>query len=80
MSKADRDFLQSIIKARDKHNVGMAQKEVISVIVELGNVAFKAADNHLDYLIRSKKPQQLKNNGRVVTAQTTTTNRTAVMT
>ena len=58
----------------------MTQKEVISVIAELGNVAFKAAENHHDYLIRSKKLLQLKNNGRVVTAQTTTTNRTAVMT
>ena len=58
----------------------MAKKEVISVIVELGNVAFNAAENQLDYLIRSKKLRQLKNNGRVVTVQATTTNRTAVMT
>ncbi len=58
----------------------MAQKEVISVITELGNVAFKAVENHFNYLIRSKKLPQLKNNGRVVTEQATTTNQTAVMT
>jgi hypothetical protein len=79
-TKADRDFLQSVIKARDERNAGMPRKEVISVIAEIASVPVKNAENHLDYLIRSKKLPELKNNGRIVRAQATTTNRTAVTT
>jgi hypothetical protein len=79
-SNADREFLQSVIKTRDERNAGMTRKEVICVIAEIGSVPFKAAENHLDYLIRSKKLPELKNSGRIVSAQATTTNRTAITT
>ena len=79
-SSADREFLQSVIKARDDRNAGMPRKEIISIIAELANTNMKTAENHLDYLIRSKKLPELRNSGRVVRAQPTTTNRTAVTT
>jgi hypothetical protein len=54
-SEEDRQFLQSIIKSRDDRNAGIPRKELICIICELGSTTFKAAENHLDYLIRSKK-------------------------
>ena len=56
-------------------NEGMACKEMISIITDLKSVGAKTASNHYEYLVRSKKLRQLKNDGRVVTAQATTTNR-----
>ena len=79
-SAADREFLQSVIISRDQRNAGMTRKELIAIIAELGGVKSKRAENHLDYLIRSKKLPNVKNNGRVVRAQATTTNRTAITT
>jgi hypothetical protein len=79
-SFGDREFLQTIIIARDNRNAGMPRKELIGIIAELAGVNKKTAENHLDYLIRSKQLPNLKNNGRVVHAQATTTNRTAVTT
>jgi exosome complex RNA-binding protein Csl4 len=58
----------------------MPRKEIICVVAELCGVSFKTAENHFDYLIRSKQLPELKKDGRVVTAQVTTTNRTAVTT
>ena len=77
---ADREFLQSIMVAHDLRNSGMSRKEAISIIANLGGVNLVTAENHFDYLIRSKQLPKLKNNGRVLTAQQTTTNRTAVTT
>ena len=45
-----------------------------------GESSKKKLENHLDYLIRSKKLKDLKNNGRTVKAQATTTKRTQVNT
>ena len=53
---------------------------MISIISELKSVTTKKAENHYEYLVRSKTLNQLKNDGRVVTAQATTTNRTAITT
>jgi hypothetical protein len=78
-SNADREFLQPVIKTQDERNTGMSRKEVISVISEIASVPIKTAENHLDYLIRSKKLPELKNSGQIVSAQATT-NRTAVTT
>ena len=77
---ADVKFLQSIAVARDNRNAGMPRKEMVSIIAEMKGVSDKKAENHYEYLMRSKKLNQLKNNGRVVTAQATTTNRTAITT
>ena len=76
----DRQFLQSLVLARDNRNCGVSRKEIVSIIAEIKSVGYTTAENHYDYLIRSKQLCQLKNNGRVVSAQPTTTNRTAVTT
>ena len=75
-----RDFLQSVMMARDLRNAGMSRKEAVSIISNLAGVNMKTAENHFDYFIRSKQLPKLKNSGLVVSAQETTTNRTAVTT
>ena len=59
-------------------NRGMSRKEMIVLIAELFGVTYKTAENHFDYLIKSKQLNELKRGGRVVAAQATTTNRTAI--
>jgi hypothetical protein len=75
-TKEDRELPQSIATSRDEMNKGMTRKEMISLILESFSVSSKAAENHLDYLIKSKQFPELKQGGRVVSAQATTTNRT----
>jgi hypothetical protein len=58
----------------------MSRKEMIVLIAELFGVPYKKAENHFDYLIKSKLLNELKRGGRVVAAQATTTNRTAITT
>ena len=53
---------------------------MISFIAELEIVTIKAAENHYDHLIWSKQLSELKRSGRVVSAQPTTTIRTAITT
>jgi hypothetical protein len=77
---ADRDFLQSLATVRDNRNAGMGRKEIIAIISNMQGVPLKTAENHYDHLIRSKQLKELKKDGRVVTAQPTTTNRTAITT
>ena len=73
-------YLQSIENARDKNNKGMSRKEIITFISELEGTNMKTAENHYDFLIRANKLPQLKHGGRVVSAQATTTNSTAINT
>jgi hypothetical protein len=75
-TKEDRELQQSIATSRDEMNKGMTRKDMISLILELFGVSPKAAENHFDYLIKSKHFPELKQSGRVVSAQATTTNRT----
>ena len=71
--------LQDIIRKRDEINNGVSWKEAIQLIVDLGQCfSSKSAENHLDYLIRSKKLDGLKRGGKVVTAQSTTTERSQI--
>ena len=58
----------------------MSRKEMISFISELEGTNMKTAENHYDFLIRANKLPQLKRGGRVVSAQATTTNLTAITT
>jgi hypothetical protein len=51
---------------------------MIVLIAKLFGVMYKTAENHFDYLIKSKQLNELKRGGRVVAAQATTTNRTAI--
>ncbi len=53
---------------------------MIALMSKLFSVLSKAAENHFDYLIKSKQFPDLKWGGRVVSAQATTANRTAITT
>jgi hypothetical protein len=66
--------------SRDEMNKGMTRKEMITLMSELFSVLSKAAENHFDYLIKSKQFPELKWGGCVVSAQATTTNCTAITT
>ena len=79
-TNSDRELLQHIAKSRDEMNRGMSRKEMIVLIAKLFGVPYKTAENHFDYLIKSKQLNELKRGGRVVAAQATTTNRTAITT
>ena len=79
-SADDHKFLQGLAVARDNGNAGMSRKEMVAIIADMKGVHLRTAENHYDHLIRTKKLSQLKNNGRVIRAQPTTTNRTAITT
>ena len=79
-SSETQGYLQSVAVARDKNNKGMTRKEMIQFIAQIECCKLKTAENHYDYLVRSNRLDKLKKGGRVVTAQATTTNRTAVTT
>ena len=53
---------------------------MISFIAELESVSIETAENHYDHLIRLKQLSELKRSGRVVSAQPTTINCTAITT
>ena len=75
----DWNFLSEIAVYRDLQNNGMTRVEMITMIRELSqSVDRKTAENHLDYLIRTKKLNGVKRNGRVVTAQKTTSKRSQI--
>ena len=61
-------------------NCGMSRKEMIVSISELFGIPYKTAENHFNYLIKSKQLYDLKCGGHVVATQATTTNRTAITT
>ena len=47
--------LQDVIRKRDQINTGVSRAEAITIIADLGQAkCLKTAENHLDYLIRSK--------------------------
>ncbi len=75
MSEQMRAFIADIAKCCDKAQIGMSRKEVIQLMKLLTSASTKQCDNHLDYLIRTKKMPELKNHGRVQRAQATTTKR-----
>ena len=58
----------------------MSRKEMISFISELEGTNMKTAENNYYFLIRANKIPQLKRGGLVVSAQATTTYRTAITT
>ena len=79
LSNQDRDVLQDIICRRDQTNEGVSRKEAIGIISDIAQAkSHKQAANHLDYLIRTEKLTNLKRNGRIVTAQATTTERSQI--
>ena len=79
-TRDDQEILAATASYRDKANNGMSRKELIEMILSItSTVDWKAAENHLDYLIRQKKLPNLKRNGRVVAAQKTTTKRSQII-
>ena len=58
----------------------MTRKDVLSVMSNYYGVNQKTSENYYDYLVKHKMLPQLKRDGRVVSAQPTTTNRTAITT
>ena len=79
-TNSDRELLEHIAKSRDEMNHGMSRKEMFVLIAELFGVLYETAESHFDYLIKSKQLNGLKRGGRVVAAQATTTNHTAITT
>jgi hypothetical protein len=79
-TRKDQEFVAATADYRDKVNNGMSCKELIDMILSItGTVDWKAAENHLDYLIWKKKLPNLKRNGRVVAAQKTTTKQSQII-
>jgi len=72
-------FLQEAIVSRDNGNNPMTRHEVIQLITEISQTFDEVkAKNHFDYLIREGRLTILKRGGRVMTAQATTTKRSAI--
>jgi len=72
-------FLADCIRTRDHANNGMSRHEAIRLIQELAQTSdFKKCENHYDYAVRMKKLNGLKRDGRVTTAQPTTTKRSQI--
>ena len=75
------EVLQDIIHKRDQTNNGVSRAEAITIVGDFGQAkSMKTAENHLDYLIRTRKLDKLKWNGCIVTNQATTTERCQVNT
>jgi len=68
--------LNDIIIHRDEANNGMGRAEIILLVQEFAQLAdVKKAENHYDYLIKNKHLTGLKHDGRVSTAQKTSSKR-----
>jgi hypothetical protein len=79
-SKEEQQLLQDIAVRRDNKNDGFGRKEMIQVVSHLAGATIGKATEHYKYLVRNGKLTSLKRGGRVVRAQATTTNRTAITT
>ena len=67
LSESQVKYVEDIIVKSDTENLGMSRKEVIQVISDIGQSKwFVQAENHLDYLIQTKRLTHLKMIGRVV--------------
>jgi hypothetical protein len=68
------EWLADVIHSRDKNNNGIARNEAIQVLEGLADANnIKGKEHHLDYLIWMKLLPKLKNDGRIIRAQNTTT-------
>ena len=73
------ELLTSALIYRDEANIGMSRNETIALVMELAQINDRtAAENHFDYLVRKKQLIGVKNFGRAVKAQATTTKRTQI--
>ena len=72
-------LLSSAIIHRDECNNGMSRNEAIQLVMELSQCGCpKKAANHFDYLVRKRRLVGVKNFGRTVKAQATTTKRSQI--
>jgi hypothetical protein len=72
----DQKEIAKIIWCRDMNNNSMCRNDAITLVMDsTGCKEHGKARNHYAYLVRNKKLPDLKRNGRVVTAQKTTTKR-----
>ena len=70
LSERQEKYVEDIIIKRDTANLRMSRKELIQVILDLGQEKlFVKAENHLDYLIWENRLTYLKRIGRVVAYQ-----------
>jgi hypothetical protein len=75
-SEADQAEIAEIIRCQDINNNGMSCKEAITLIMDWADCGDRVkATSHFAYLVQNKKLPDLKRDGRVVTAQKTTTKR-----
>ena len=73
--------LQNIIWKRDQNNTGVRRKEAIQIIIDLGQAKrYTSTENHLDYLLHNTKLVHLKQGGRIVSTQSTTSERCQINT
>ena len=79
LSKDEVVFFCSVLEYRDSKNRGATRAEAITLIMDIAQCGNrKRAENHYDYLVREKKLIDLKRDGRVTSAQGTTTKRTQI--
>ncbi len=72
----DQREIAEIIRCRDMNNNGMCRNDAITLVMDWTGCEERGkARNHYAYLVRNKKLPDLKRDGRVVTAQKTTTKR-----
>ena len=76
LQDADVELLSNTIIYRDEANNGMSRNEAISLVMELSQTTNRtAAEGHYDYLVRKDRLKGVKNSGRTVKAQATTSKR-----
>ena len=79
LNKNEIELLASTLIYHDEANNGMSRNEAITLVMELAQTTNRvAAENHFDYLVRKKLLRGVKNHGRTVKAQPTTTKRTQI--
>jgi len=73
-------LLSSALIHWDEANNDMSRNEAIALVQELVQTAYRvAAENHFDCLVQMKCLRGVKNHGRTVKAQPTTTKRTQIV-
>lgn len=75
LSLSDRKRLEDCIARQAARKSPIDRREIFQFMSELTGKAIKTCENHYDYLVNAKLLTKLKNSGKVVVAQKTTTNR-----
>jgi len=79
LSNEQVEWLQDIIHQHDINSKGMSRREAITIIAEVGRCSsMNQAEDHYNYLVKKKRLAKLKRNGRVITAQSITSERSQI--